>query len=64
MYNGYLVQAQEAKLEETCSNVRADIESAIFYCKLYPDKTLPILSTTNDESVSNRILRENISWKR
>ena len=25
---------------------RADIESAIFYCKLYPDKTLPILSTT------------------
>jgi hypothetical protein len=43
---GYLVQTQEAKLEETCSNVRADIESAIFYCKLYPDKTLPILSTT------------------
>ena len=46
MYKGYLVQAQEARLEETCSNVRTDIESAIFYCKLNPDKTLPILSTT------------------
>jgi prepilin-type N-terminal cleavage/methylation domain-containing protein len=53
MYQGYLIQTQEAKLEETCSNVRADIESAIFYCKLYPDKTLPILSTTKETPCSS-----------
>ena len=46
MYQGYLVQTQEARLEETCRAVKADIESAIFYCKLNPDKTLPILSST------------------
>jgi prepilin-type N-terminal cleavage/methylation domain-containing protein len=46
MYQGYIAQAQETKLAETCSNVRADIESATLYCKLYPDKTLPILPTT------------------
>lgn len=46
MYQGYIAQAQETKLAETCSNVRADIESATLYCKLYPDKTLPLLSTT------------------
>lgn len=44
-YEGFLAQTRESQLEQTCSNVRTDIESAIFFCSYNPDSTLPIIST-------------------
>jgi len=45
MYQGYMTSARTSQVQQVCSNVRADIESAIFFCNMDPDATLPIIST-------------------
>jgi len=42
-FQGFIEDSKEAQVKQVCSNVRSDIESAIFYCSFNPDKTLPII---------------------
>jgi len=44
-FQGFIEDAKEAQVKQVCSNVRSDIESAVFYCSINPDKTLPIIAS-------------------
>ena len=43
IFRGFIEDAKEAQVKQVCSNVKSDIESALFYCSFNPDKTLPII---------------------
>jgi prepilin-type N-terminal cleavage/methylation domain-containing protein len=52
VYQGFIEDSREAKIKQVCSNVRSDIESALFYCSFNPGKNLPFATGAGSPTCS------------
>jgi prepilin-type N-terminal cleavage/methylation domain-containing protein len=52
IFQGFIEDAKEAQVKQVCSNVRSDIESALFYCSFNPVKNLPFATGAGSPACS------------